>query len=79
MKVMDYTIKHKLQVNPDECEGFVLLGSFEAFKDERQKIREIMFETYGIKNIYFAPQATMAVYSTGLTTGLSITSGEYLT
>ena len=35
-----------------------------------------LFETFGVKSLYFAADSTMAVIGSGRQTGLSISSGE---
>ena len=45
----------------------------------RQKIAEVMFETYGFHGIYVAIQAVLSLYASGRTTGIVMDSGDGVT
>jgi len=48
-------------------------------KANREKMVTIMFETFGVKNMYVAIQAVMSLYAAGRTTGLVCDSGDGVT
>lgn len=48
-------------------------------KNNREKMTEIMFETFNVPSLYIACQAVLSLYSTGRTTGLVLDSGEGVT
>lgn len=45
---------------------------------DRQKIAEIMFETYNVQALCMKPQPLLAMYSYGATTGVVVDIGERL-
>ncbi len=47
--------------------------------DTRKYITRLFFETYRAKSVYIANSPIMALFSAGLTTGISVESGEGLT
>ena len=42
----------------------------------REKMAEVMFETYQFESVNVSPQAILALYANGLTTGIVIDSGK---
>jgi actin len=48
-------------------------------KANREKMTEIMFETFNVPSLYIACQAVLALYSTGRTTGIVLDSGDGVT
>ena len=48
-------------------------------KSNRERMTEIMFETFNVPSLYVACQAVLALYSTGRTTGLVLDSGDGVT
>merc|ERR1712192_349496 len=45
-------------------------------KANREKMTQVMFETFEVQNIYVAIQAVMSLYAAGRTTGLVVDSGD---
>ncbi|XP_040283344.1 actin-2-like [Bufo bufo] len=45
----------------------------------REKMAEIMFEAFDVPGMYIALQAALTLYSTGLTTGMFVNSGDGVT
>merc|ERR1712072_1125911 len=45
-------------------------------KANREKMVQIMFETFEVQNIYVAIQAVMSLYAAGRTTGLVVDAGD---
>ena len=75
-KVWHHCFYKKLRVTPNECKGVLLTEAPRNPKGNREKMVQIMFETFEVKNIYVAIQAVMALYSAGRTTGLVVDSGD---
>lgn len=48
-------------------------------KDNREKMAQILFETFDIPSLYVATQAVLALYSSGHTTGTVLDSGDGIT
>lgn len=46
-----------------------------ASSKQREKLTEVMFETFNVPAFYLANQAALALYSMGMTTGLCLNSG----
>lgn len=44
-------------------------------KANREKMAEIMFETFGVEGVYIAIQAVLALYASGRTTGIVLDAG----
>ncbi|XP_016352690.1 actin-related protein 2-B-like [Sinocyclocheilus anshuiensis] len=65
----------QLNINPPDCK--VLLT--ENPLKNRQKIAEVMFETYKFHGIYIAIQAVLTLYAQGLLTGVVVDSGDGVT
>lgn len=77
-KVWNYTFQVKLRVDPSE---FPLLISEATLnpKNNREKISEVMFESFGLPSICIANQGVLSLLSSGRTTGLVCESGEGVT
>jgi len=78
-KVWHHTFYNELRVTPSECKGVLLTEAPRNPKANREKMVEIMFETFEVQNIYVAIQAVMSLYSAGRTTGLVVDSGDGVT
>merc|ERR1711981_776211 len=78
-KVWHRTFYNELRVAPNECKGVLLTEAPRNPKQNREKMVQIMFETFEVQNIYVAIQAVMSLYSAGRTTGLVTDSGDGVT
>merc|ERR1711981_788342 len=78
-KVWHHTFYNELRVAPNECKGVLLTEAPRNPKANREKMVQIMFETFEVQNIYVAIQAVMSLYSAGRTTGLVTDSGDGVT
>jgi len=75
-KVWHHCFYSVLRVEPKEVQGCLLTEAPLQPKENREKMAEIMFETFQVKNLYVAIQAVMSLYSAGRTTGLVVDSGD---
>jgi len=75
-KVWHHCFYSVLRVEPNACAGVLLTEAPLQPKENREKMAEIMFETFQVKNFYVAIQAVMSLYSAGRTTGLVVDSGD---
>merc|ERR1712233_288406 len=78
-KVWHHTFYNELRVAPNEAKGVLLTQAPRNPKANREKMTQVMFETFESKNIYVAIQAVMSLYSAGRTTGLVVDSGDGVT
>jgi len=75
-KVWHHTFYNELRVTPSDLTGVLLTEAPRNPKKNREKMVEVMFETFEAQNVYVAIQAVMSLYSAGRTTGLVIDSGD---
>ena len=74
-KIWHYTFHNDLRVNP--ADHPVLLTEPPLNPDSnRQKMAEIMFQTFNIPALYVSMQAVLSLYASGRTTGLVIDAGD---
>merc|ERR1719163_901580 len=78
-KVWHHTFYNELRVTPNEMQGVLLTEAPRCPKANREKMVQIMFETFEVQNIYVAIQAVMSLYAAGRTTGLVVDSGDGVT
>jgi len=77
-KIWSHTFYNELRVEPSE--QFVLLTEAPMNpKANREKMCQIMFETFSVPGFYVAIQAIMSLYSSGRTTGVVLDSGDGVT
>ena len=74
----NYTFYEKLKINPTECK-IILTEAPMNSNEDRRKMTEIMFETYGFQGLYVSIQAVLTLYAEGLLTGIVVDSGEGVT
>jgi actin-related protein len=75
-KVWNHTFYNELRVAPNEATGVLLTEAPMNPKANREKMTQIMFDTFEVQNLYVAIQAVMSLYSAGRTTGLVVDSGD---
>lgn len=77
--VWDYTFgSERLDVNTRDCKLLLTEPPMNPSKN-REKMIEVMFETYQFAGIYVAIQAVLTLYAQGLLTGVVVDSGDGVT
>lgn len=76
--VWDYTFNEKLKIKPNDCKIMLTEAPMNP-QQNRKKMAEVMFETYGFKAVYVAIQAVLTLYAQGLLTGVVVDSGDGVT
>ena len=74
----NYTFYDRLKIDPKECRILLTEAPMNP-KKNREKMLEVMFETYGFKSVFIAIQAVLTLYAQGLATGVVIDSGDGVT
>jgi actin len=75
-KVWHHAFYNELRIAPNEAKGVLLTEAPRNPRANREKMVQLMFETFEVKNIYVAIQAVMSLYSAGRTTGLVVDAGD---
>jgi actin-related protein len=73
-----YCFHKMLKINPSE-HPVILTEPALNTKENRNKMREIMFEEFNVPAVYIGMQAVLSLYAVGRTTGCVINSGESAT
>uniref|UniRef100_H9FMJ2 Actin-related protein 2 n=2 Tax=Boreoeutheria TaxID=1437010 RepID=H9FMJ2_MACMU len=75
----DYTFgPEKLNIDTRNCKILLTEPPMNPTKN-REKIVEVMFETYQFSGVYVAIQAVLTLYAQGLLTGVVVDSGDGVT
>ena len=77
-KILDYLFMTELRVDPSE-HNVMLTESFVNTKPKREKMAQILFETFNVPGLYFSKTAPLSLYAAGKSTGLSVESGDSIT
>ncbi len=77
-KIWHYTFFNDLRVDPAEHPVLLTEAPLNPRKN-REKMAEIMFETFNVPAMYVSMQAVLSLYASGRTTGLVIDSGDGVT
>ena len=78
-KIWEYVFVDQLRVDPTNHHNVLLTEPPLNPKENREKMAEIMFETFNVPGLYIAIQAVLSLYSAGKFTGMCIDSGEGIT
>jgi len=77
-KIWQHTFTSELRVSPEDHP--VMLTEAPANpKANREKMTQIMFETFNVPKLYIQIQAVLSLYASGRTTGLVVDSGDGVT
>lgn len=77
-KIWEYTFSNELRVDPSE-HRVMLTEAPGCPRQNREKMTEVMFETFNVDGMYIAIQAVLSLYANGRTTGLVCDSGDGVT
>ena len=76
--IWDHTFFDQMKINPKECKVLLTEPPMNPTKN-REKMVEVMFETYQFEGVYVAIQAVLTLYAQGLLTGVVVDSGDGVT
>merc|ERR1712141_393464 len=72
---MGHTFYNELRVDPSE-QAVMLTEAPMNPKNNREKMCQIMFETFDVPEFYVGVQAVLSLYSSGRTSGIVMDSGD---
>ncbi|OXA57218.1 actin [Folsomia candida] len=74
-KIWDHCFQNELRISPNEHPVLLTEAPLNP-KANREKMAEIMFETFRVPALHVAVQAILTLYASGRTTGLVLDSGD---
>lgn len=78
LTILKHTFYNELRVAPEE-HRVMLTESPDNPKHSREKITQVMFETYGARAMFLVPGPVLALLSTGYSDGIVLDSGNTVT
>jgi len=77
-KVWGYCFSNELRVDSSEHKVLLTEAPMNP-KANRERMTQLMFETFQVQGLYIAIQAVLSLYSNGRTTGIVVDSGDGVT